>query len=413
MTTRVAERRKCRAMTRITSPFALSRITNPMRVRATHLAVGVLLGLLGPCLLASGEAGSAARSGGTVWLCRPGAPDNPCTASLTTTVVRGDGSKSVQHVSPAKNPPLDCFYVYPTVSLQGTLNANLHIDPEERQVATEQASRFSQVCRVYAPIYPQLTEYATTHGAINPRTTEVAYRGLLAAWNDYLAHDNHGRGVVLIGHSQGAALLIGLIKRQIDPNPEERHLLVSALLMGGNVAVPTGKVVGGDFTHIPACQADTQTGCVIAYSTFNAQPPADSVYGSLSTSINAHDGIEPTSLTGLQVLCTNPASLSGGTAALVPYFLSNGQVATPWVSYPNLYRAQCRTAGGASWLQVTSTAGQGDGRPLAQQTSGPRYGLHNDDVNLALGNLVDVVRSESAAYAGAEAAATKTSSSEG
>ncbi len=177
--------------------------------------------------------------------------------------------------------------------------------------------------------------------------------------------------------------------------------------------MPTGKVVGGDFTHVPACQADTQTGCVIAYSTFNAQPPADSVYGRLSTSINAHDGIEPTSLTGLQVLCTNPASLSGGTAALIPYFPSNGQVATPWVSYPNLYSAQCRTAGGASWLQVTSTARPGDGRPLVQQTSGPRFGFHNDDVNLALGNLVDVVRSESAAYAGAKAAATKTSSSEG
>jgi Protein of unknown function (DUF3089) len=377
-----------------------------MKVWAAFLAAGVLLGLLGPCLLGSGEAASAASSGGTVWLCRPGLKDNPCTASLTTTVVRGNGSRSVQRFSPTKNPPVDCFYVYPTVSLQGTLNANLDVDPEERTVATQQASRFSQVCRVYAPIYPQLTETAVAQGAINPRTTAVAYRGLLAAWNDYLAHDNHGRGVVVIGHSQGAALLIGLIKREIDPNPGERHLLVSALLMGGNVAVPKNKVVGGDFAHIPACQANAQTGCVIAYSTFNAPPPADSYYGRLSTSINAHDGIEPTSLTGLQVLCTNPASLNGGSAPLVPYFRSDGQVSTPWVSYPNLYRARCRTAQGASWLQVTSTARRGDSRPLVQQTSGPASGLHPDDVNLALGNLIDVVRSESAAYVGANAAAT-------
>jgi hypothetical protein len=379
-----------------------------MKVRAVFLAAGVLLGLLGPCLLESGGAASAASSGGTVWLCRPGLKNNPCTTSLTTTVVRANGSKTVQRFARAKNPPVDCFYVYPTVSLQGTLNANLDVDPEERAVATQQASRFSQVCRVYAPIYPQLTETAVAHGAINPRTTAVAYRGLLAAWNDYLAHDNHGRGVVLIGHSQGAALLIGLMKREIDPNPEERHLLVSALLMGGNVAVPTNKVGGGDFAHIPACQANTQTGCVIAYSTFNAQPPADSSYGRLATSINAHDGIEPTSLTGLQVLCTNPASLNGGSGPLVPYFRSDGQVSTPWVSYPNLYRARCRTAQGATWLQVTSTARRGDNRPVVQQTSGPASGLHPNDVNLALGNLVDVVRSESAAYAGANAATTTT-----
>ena len=327
--------------------------------RAALLAIGAVVGLLGPTLVASTGTAAAAASSGTVWLCRPGLANNPCTASLTTTVVKGNGSKSIERSSPAKNPPIDCFYVYPTVSLQGTLNASLRIDPEERQVATEQASRFSQACRVYAPIYPQLTEYATTHGQINPRTTAVAYRGLLKAWNDYLAHDNRGRGVVLIGHSQGAALLIGLIKREIDPNPQERKLLVSALLMGGNVLVPTGQVVGGDFTDIPACQSDTQTGCVVAYSTFASQPPVGSSYGRPASSINKTDGFEPASTQGLQVLCTNPAALEWRQRSLLPYFLSDGAVRTPWVSYPNLYRAQCRTSGGATWLQVTAIPRRG------------------------------------------------------
>jgi hypothetical protein len=68
------------------------------------------------------------------------------------------------------------------------------------------------------------------------------------------------------------------------------------------------------------------------------------------------------------------------------------------VSYPSLYRAQCRTSGGATWLQVTDIAGPRDSRPIVQQTAGPGWGLHDDDVNLALGNLVQIVRSESAAY---------------
>ena len=251
----------------------------------------------------------------TVWLCRPGLSDNPCTSNLTTTVVRANGSTYVQHARPASNPPIDCLYVYPTVSTQPTANANLHIDPQERAVAIAQASRFSQVCRVYAPMYPQLTLSAISKG-IRPQSAAIVYLGVLSAWNDYLAHYNKGRGVVLIGHSQGASLLIALIKREIDPSLTERHLLVSALLMGGNVTVPTGQVVGGDFVHIPACQTNAQTGCVLAYSTFSSPPPANSFFGRVGTSISALSGLSPTSAAGLEVLCTNPAALTGGKESI-------------------------------------------------------------------------------------------------
>ena len=212
---------------------------------------------------------------GTVWLCRPGVADNPCLANLTTTVVRADGTKSVRRSAPAKHPPIDCFYVYPTVSRQKTANANLHVDPEETAVAMAQASRFSQVCKVYAPMYPQLTTTGIGLGGrtIDAKAAATAYLGVLSAWKDYLAHDNHQRGVVLIGHSQGSSLLIPLIRREIDPSPTERQLLVSALLMGGNVTVPTGQTEGGDFKNIPACQSNQQIGCVVAYSSFDTTPP--------------------------------------------------------------------------------------------------------------------------------------------
>jgi hypothetical protein len=58
---------------------------------------------------------------------------------------------------------------------------------------------------------------------IGPHAAAIAYLGLLASSKDYLAHDNHGRGVVLIGHSQGAALPIPLIRHEIDPNPSDLH----------------------------------------------------------------------------------------------------------------------------------------------------------------------------------------------
>jgi len=72
-------------------------------------------------------------------------------------------------------------------------------------------------------------------------------------------------------------------------------------------------------------------------------------------------------------------------------------VSTPWVTYPGLYTAQCKTSGGATWLQIKAKQSPGDPRPTVAATLGPDWGLHLNDVNLALGNLVqDVARQEAA-----------------
>jgi DUF3089 family protein len=359
----------------------------------------------GPAGLAGAAVG--APLAGTVWLCRPGMANDPCTAGLTTTVVRAGGTTTVQRARPAANPSIDCFYVYPTVSAQSTVNANLRIDPAETAVAKSQASRFSQDCRVYAPMYPQITLAALAHPTeVTPADLQLAYRGVLAAWRDYLAHDNRGRGVVVIGHSQGAAMVIRLLQSQVDPYPAVRRRLVSAIILGGNVTVPIGKTVGGSFRHVPACRSVRQVGCVVAYSSFDETPPAGSLFGRPGTGVSELSG--STAKAGLEVLCVNPAD-PGGTGALRPYFPSASTVAglgvqaagaphvsTPWVSYPGLYTAQCEDEDGASWLQVT--AGPADGRPVVTESLGPTWGLHLVDVNIALGNLVGLVRREAVAY---------------
>ncbi len=243
-----------------------------MKGRAAAFALGVVIA----AIVASGASASAA----TVWLCRPGLAHNPCLSSMTTTVIDAHGRRTVQHSRPAAHPAIDCFYVYPTVSLQSTTNANLVIDPQETAVAIDQASRFSSVCRVYAPMYPQLTVPAIFKpGGITAVGAATAYGGVLSAFRDYLAHDNHGRGIVFIGHSQGSSMLIPLLAHEVDAKPAVRKRLVSALLMGGNVTVKRGRATGGDFSHIAACHAATQTGCVVAYSSFDGTPPANSLFG--------------------------------------------------------------------------------------------------------------------------------------
>ena len=343
----------------------------------------------------------------TVWLCKPGIVANPCEGDLTATSIDGKGVAKVQPAGPAADPPVDCFYVYPTVSRQKTINANLTIDAEETGVAVAQAARFSQVCRVYAPMYPQLTLAAIADPSkIGYSSAITAYASVAASFHNYLANYNHGRGIVFIGHSQGAMMLTALLKYEVDPDAALRRQLVSALLLGGNIAVPVGKSVGGDFGHIPACTSTAQTGCVVAYSTFGTVPPANAAFGRIATSINIFNR---NSSAALQILCVNPAAPGGGTANLQPYIPTAGIAAllgtsatipaasTPFVTYPNLFSAHCVDSGGAQWLQIDRIGGASDKRPAAK-AGAPSWGLHTVDVNIALGNLVDLVRSESASF---------------
>jgi hypothetical protein len=374
-------------------------------LRATTLAVAIGCICAGVLTAVPPGAGAAVRPSqapsNTVWLCRPGQTPDPCASSRTATSVAGSGATRVvlSPTSPSARR-FDCFYVYPTVSTEPGTNADLVVQPAERGAAIVQASRFSQRCTVWAPMYRQVTVAGLGHAGTAAVAT--AYTSLLSAWRDYLAHDNHGRPIIFIGHSQGSAMLIRLLQTQVDPSPSLRRRMVSAILLGGNVQVPTGRLVGGTFRNIPACSAPSQTRCVVAYSSFGSPPPANSLFGRAGSGVSLLSGQGGAG--SQQVVCVNPSNFSSRVAPLQPFFLSatarttGVRVLTPWVTFPGLYTAQCRQSGGASWLQVTATPVAADPRPTVSASLGPSWGYHLDDVNLALGNLVTDVGRQEAAY---------------
>jgi hypothetical protein len=383
------------------------RIPRVPRSAVTAVLAGALLGLCAGASVAGAAptGGTVARTdaAGTVWLCRPGLASDPCTHRLSTTSVPAAGPRAVTTPTPAADPAFDCFYLYPTVSNQPTDNSDLTVQPAEIGEAVAQASPFSTLCRVWAPMYRQRTEASLAKGlGDDPTADAVAYDSVLASWKDYLAHFNHGRPVVFIGHSQGAAMLIRLLSSQVDPNKQLRGRMVSAIIAGGNVAVPDGKEEGSTFAHLPLCTAAGQTSCVIAYSSFPRRPPVDSLFGRPGQGVSLQSG--QTARSGVHVACTNPAALGGGTGALQPRFLTVTMpppapaVATPWVTYPGLYSATCSSAGGATWLQVTDVGGPHDARPVVTETLGPTWGYHLDDINLALGNLLRDVGLQERSY---------------
>lgn len=371
-------------------------------VRAlTFAAIAVLAGGL-----ATARPSQAAHP--TVWLCRPGLPQDPCRADLTATLLLPTGATRVVRYRVPARPRFDCFYVYPTVSAQPTVNASLARDPEVLAVARAQASRFATVCRVFAPVYRQVTLAGNARPGGPPESARaLAFGDVEDAWREYLRRYNHGRPYVLIGHSQGARMLLTLLKRRFDARrSRERRRLISALLIGGNVVVRRGSDRGGDLRFVPACRRGDQYGCVVAYSAFFGEPPADSRFGIVRETF-----FRPADPRRFQVLCTDPARLSGHRdGALLPFLRTQrfpgpiGSVedppaaATPWVGLPDLYADRCRATATKSWLQVIDRGGPSDRRPRVFERLGPTWGLHLLDVNLALGNLVELVARQARAF---------------
>jgi hypothetical protein len=348
------------------------------------------------------------------WLCLPGHRD-ACTApNLDVTEIAADGGLTVRPHTPATAPKADCFYVYPTLSMDPTGNSDMIANDEERRVVAAQFARFGSVCQTYAPLYRQSTLTwlrSNMTGSPIHVDMELRYTDVRDAWRHYIGDHNGGRPFVLIGHSQGSGLLKRLVQEEIEGKPVAKQML-SVMLGGHNLVMSKAKGATGDFKSTPLCTSASQTGCALAWASFRetAPPPENSRYGKPP----APDK---------QIACTNPAALSGGAAALKAVFPRQSaafdltgrdlkwsgketQPATPFVSLPDLYSGQCKTLNGAHVLAVTlrpATVGGRIADPGGDVKFGPvvaaDWGLHLIDMQLVQDDLIALVGSQAAAWA--------------
>jgi pimeloyl-ACP methyl ester carboxylesterase len=349
----------------------------------------------------------------TKWLCGPGVANDPCRPSLSTTLYRGwDTPAGTIAPKRARDRGAACFYVYPTVSDQQTRLASRRVDPELRSIALYQAARFSQLCRVYAPVYRQATVPALQAGTTTRADYLKAYGDVEKAFGAFLREIGPERGFVLLGHSQGAYHLQRLVRRKIDTHPKLRRRLVSAVLLGGNVATRKGSDRGGTFRHVPACRKAAQLHCVIAFSTFDETPPQDALFGRGSARVA---GFLDLPFGGkLETACTNPAALGSGKAVPLSTIAPTqpfapgtliaagiGLLGLQWPSAPTTFvqseggfTGGCSHAGGAHVLLVSPVPPT----PVPKASPSPEWGLHLVDANIAQGDLVKVVRRQIRAF---------------
>lgn len=333
---------------------------------------------------------------GSAWLCRPDRASDPCGGDLDTTVIRDDLVRVVVHGAPAAAPPVDCFYVYPTVDL-GLAPAN-HARFDDvaaiTAVTRAQAARFAQVCAMYVPLYRQVTIGTYLRGGDRLRDgLALAYEDVAAAFRTYLAA-HPGRRIVLLGHSQGAEMVTRLVHEFFDGDPAMRARLVVALAIGGHITVPFGRAVGGTFAHVPLCTALGQTGCVIAYRSYRAgHVPEDPLpalpAGQQEACVDPGDLADPTATATLDATYPRSAHLAGVAG-----------ITTPYVSYPAQYVARCAgSITGAQGLEIANTPGPR--RPpvdLDRPELGTPLGTHVLDFQIAQDDLLDIVRRAAAAH---------------
>jgi hypothetical protein len=95
----------------------------------------------------------------------------------------------------------------------------------------------------------------------------------------------------------------------------------------------------------------------------------------------------------------------GSSAEPRPWVTPPQRITTPFVSVPGLLTAQCVSNEKGSYLEITVRGNPAD--PRTDDIAGdvvvggqvqPDWGLHLIDVNLAMGNLIDIVRQQSRAY---------------
>ena len=163
---------------------------------------------------------------------------------------------------------IDVFYVYPTllvsdkdirwnVSIEDSIQKNKVLN-----IAVQfQASAWASSGNLFVPYYRQAHIRSYNNLENGGKTALLlAYADVKVAFEYYLKHYNHGRGIILAGHSQGSTHISYLLRDFFDNKPLQKQL-VAAYIPG----------VGLDknlFKTIPLMIHPDQIGGFVTWNTF-------------------------------------------------------------------------------------------------------------------------------------------------
>lgn len=169
-----------------------------------------------------------------------------------------------------RDTTVDVFFLHPTTYTRNFKNANINADVNDSilnhhtdaRTILYQASVFNGSCRVFAPRYRQvhLKAYFEVSSERSKKAFDLAYEDLRTAFQYYLDHWNHGRPIIVAGHSQGSMHAVRLLQEFFDGKPLERQL-VCAYVVGWQIKKD-------DFKNLKFGNSASQTGCIIGWRTY-------------------------------------------------------------------------------------------------------------------------------------------------
>jgi len=163
---------------------------------------------------------------------------------------------------------IDVFYVYPTLLIDSKdqrWNISVQDSSHRKEVLDYaikfQASAWAESGRMYAPYYQQA--HIRSYDSLENGGRDAllfAYADIKAAFEYYLKNYNHGRGIILAGHSQGSTHINLLLKDFFDGKALQKQL-VAAYLPG--IGIPSN-----EFNTIPFLSNAKEIGGFVTWNTF-------------------------------------------------------------------------------------------------------------------------------------------------
>ena len=250
---------------------------------------------------------------------QPAAPDYSQEKYWSALPTKKDSADAVPYGSNLKdeqaNAKVDVFFIYPTIYLTGKhWNADVTSEKMNRKIdkstIRHQASVFNGSCKIYAPYYRQIVLYA--YAVFDKRKKgdglgsgkkayDLAYEDIKKSFEYYLKNYNHGRPIIIAGHSQGSGHAERLLRDYFEKDSVLRKKLVAAYIIGGGVK-------RNSFTNILPADSASQTGCIICWNARKWGIKSEKYYGDNLECVNP--------ITWKRNNNSAPASLNAGS---VPY----------------------------------------------------------------------------------------------
>lgn len=172
------------------------------------------------------------------------------------------------YLGEGEDKAVDVFLVCPTVDMGDDGGTNLSLDDTallERFLGALNMERgiYEESCRLYAPYYRQMSMNVYLSGYTQQSECFVrAYGDVSDAFDYYLANYNDGRPIVLAGFSQGAEMVLRLMKDYFGQE-ELNEQLVATYAIGWRVTAADLE----ESPHMVMAQSAEDTGVIISFNT--------------------------------------------------------------------------------------------------------------------------------------------------